>query len=67
MSRKKRKQHSEQASIVSPYFTMTLPVVEGCTDYTIEGIAPIPVRVGLHERVRIEPTTDGYNIYEVGK
>lgn len=35
------------------------------TDYSIYGIAPIPVRIGADESVRIEPTPDGYNVYEV--
>lgn len=66
MSKRRTKRNPQPtASMVSPTLNLTLPTVAGCTGYTIYGIAPIPVRVGLGERVRVEPTSDGYNLYGV--
>lgn len=66
MSKRRMKRTSQPtASLQSPTLNLSLPTVAGCTGYTIYGIAPIPVRVGLGERVRVEPTSDGYNLYEV--
>jgi hypothetical protein len=49
------------------HFTLTLPAIPDATGYTIHGIAPLPVRVRAGENVRVEPTGDGYNLWEVGE
>lgn len=61
----KKRRNQQQTLLQSPYLTITLPTLPGCTGYTIYGIAPIPVRIDQGEQVRIEPTTAGYNVWEI--
>jgi len=46
--------------------TLTLPTISGA-GYRVYGIAPIPVRLQASQSARIEPTKDGYNLYEVDR
>lgn len=72
----RRRNRSKQSTITRAFVPITLsderymqlqiPVIPGATGYTIYGIAPIPVQLEADGKcVRVAPTADGYNLYEV--
>lgn len=66
---KSKHNHSKRTShsATENHMNLVLPAIPNATGYIIYGIAPIPVRVRAGENVRVEPTSDGYNLWEVSK